>query len=146
MVPAIRAQGYEPLLVPLGPPDRVNGYPAALRALFFAEVDFCVVEHDIESTPGALGALDSCPEPWCWHAYDLDIEWERSGMDKPHFAMLGHTRFRAGLGDVLAPLLSSERWFDHWDGRDRLLVMALEQAGHRPHRHHPKVLHHHDYA
>ena len=129
-------------------------YPALLLEWLTCGQDVCIVEHDNESRPGFLAGLEECPEPWCFHAYDLSIPWEEaverpSGDSAPlggGLAPLGHTRFRAGLGDRIRETLESS-WFQaSWVSRDTFVSGALNALGYLPHRHPGKAGHHHDYG
>ena len=155
VVPAIRAQGYEPELVEcvnmVGHP---SSYPCILRDLLLSDEDFCVIEHDNESRPGFLDALVECPEPWCFFAYDMSVPWEEA-VNQPTvnsaplgvgFAPLGHTRFRAGLGREIEATVTTEFFLATWASRDTFISGALMALGHLAHRHPGKALHHHPYA
>lgn len=46
-----------------------GGYAALLAAQWAAPGGFILVEGDIVPWPGALAALEACPEPWCGYRY-----------------------------------------------------------------------------
>ena len=142
-VPSITAQGHTAHVYTCPDPPHPASYPGVLRAFFRSGESFCIVEHDIESLPGALAALTQCEQPWCWNAYDLDVPFDATGAS-PQFAMLGHTRFRPVVGLMLGPLLDTVRWWRHWDGLDLLIHWRLRRRL-APHRHYPDVIHHHEY-
>lgn len=147
-VPALVREGYEPELYEVEPPPGPNSYPSVLRYWLLSGVDFCVVEQDVETVPGALAALEACPRPWCWHSYP-GPGGEESALAIPRrypwLSMLGHTRFRAGVGALGAAMLGTRRWMTDWDCRDLLLSRYLRRAGLTPHLHLPSVRHHHGY-
>ena len=154
VVPSIVAQGYEAETYEcvniVGDP---MSYPALLHQWLTSGEDVCIVEHDNESRPGFLADLDACPEPWCFYAYDLSIPWEDAILDPgPNsaplgelFAPLGHTRFRAGVGDLILPTLTAGWFRESWVARDTWVSGALNAVGLIPHRHPGKALHHHQY-
>lgn len=160
VVPSITAQGYEPAVLRcvniVGDP---LSYPQILRAELLGSQDVCFVEHDNESRPGFLRDLEDCPEPWCFFAYDFAIPYDEAvGITKPdaalglpavalgaNFAPLGHTRFRAGVGESIRELLESHFFGSTWVSRDNLIADGLNRAGLAPHRHRGKCIHHHPY-
>lgn len=155
VVPAIRRQGYEPTVIECE--NIVNSprsYPGVLRAAFESGRDFCVIEHDVESRPGFLSALEECPTPWCFFAYDFSIKYEdavlqpmvRSAPLGVGFAPLGHTRFRKELAPAVLPTVNSELFQASWVARDAFTTGALSAAGYLAHRHPGKAMHHHDYG
>lgn len=143
VVPAIRAEGYEPILYRVEPPPGPNSYPAVLRHWLLSGKRFCVVEHDIEVTAGSLRALEDCTEPWCWHGYNSPY-WEQHRLSERYrwLAMLGCTRFSGVLGALLRPQLDTWRWMRDWDRRDWVLSRWLAQAGLSPHLHGEVISHH----
>jgi len=154
-IASIVAQGYVPerreCVNRVGHPQ---SYPMILTKLFESGEDFCIVEHDIESRPGFLGALEDCPSPWCFNAYDFSIPWEEaigqpSDTSAPlgvYACPLGHTRFRGGLYETLREVLHSDIFQMSWVGCDTWLGNRLNDIGMIPHRHPGKVIHHHPYA
>lgn len=154
VVPAIQAQGYEPtLLVCSNERGAVNTYPHYLRGLLLSSDDVCIIEHDNESRPGFLADLEACPEPWCFFAYDLYRPWDEhtsqaggSQAQSVDFAALGHTRFRAGVGEDIRELLESRLFLSSWVARDTFISGALTAAGYVAHRHPGKCFHHHPYV
>jgi hypothetical protein len=128
-------------------------YPALLADWLTCGADVCIVEHDNESRPGFLAGFESCPEPWCFHAYDLSVPWEdavgltsdRSAPLGLGLAPLGHTRFRAGVGDLIAETLDAPWFRETWVSRDTFISGALNALGMAPHRHPGKAGHHHPY-
>ncbi len=63
-------------------------YPQTLDRWWGEAEPFVNVEHDMVVPPGAIEALEECPEPWCWHCY--------AGQAKPwSYPALGLVRFRA---------------------------------------------------
>jgi hypothetical protein len=137
-VPAIEAQGYDPVLAKM----EGASYPRLLLDLFARGEDFCIDEQDVESHPGALDELRDCPEPWCWNAYPLG---PADGENLIPYATLGHTRFRAGLSWAVDALRDDSRWLETWVARDAYLGWHLLGQGLKPHRHRPDVTHHHRY-
>lgn len=53
--------------IELGPDPQA--YWRLLSRMFYAEVAFINVEHDIEVHEGVYPAFNYCPEPWCTFAY-----------------------------------------------------------------------------
>ncbi len=161
VVPAVTAQGYEPYLIEVVNEVRhPDSYPMILARFLLCGEDVCFIEHDNESRPGFLDDLETCPEPWCFFAYDFGISYEEAiGEETPnhakrnptsaplgsHFAPLGHTRFKGGVGDKIAQLLSSDFFLATWVSRDTLIAEALNEVGLFPHRHRGKCFHHHPY-
>lgn len=150
VVPAIEAQGYHAETWRMV--NEVH-YPHLLRELFASGEDFCLIEHDVESRPGFLESLEECPAPWCFNAYDFTIPYDEAVCnDGPisvladHFSPLGHTRFRGGVGKVIAQTLDSPDFLSSWISRDTRVSAALVAAGYRAHRHKGKALHRHDYG
>lgn len=130
-----------------------RSYPQLLREYFLAGEDFCIIEHDNESRPHFLDDLRDCPQPWCFFAYDLYTSWEDAtsqptawsaplGVD---FAPLGHTRFKAGLGQEIESILSADYFLSSWVSRDTFISGALTALGYIAHRHPGKAIHWHPY-
>jgi len=154
VVPAIVMQGYDPEMYEcvnaVGDP---RSYPALLREWFYSGTDFCVIEHDNESRAGFLDDLRDCPEPWCFFAYDLYRPFEEvvnqpTDVSAPlgvDFSALGHTRFRAGLGEEIRELLDAPFFSLTWAARDTFISGALHAIGYVAHRHPGKAFHHHPY-
>jgi hypothetical protein len=160
VVPSIKAQGYEALVIKcVNEVGHPLSYPRVLAAFMLNAGDVCFIEHDNESRPDFLDDLRDCPEPWCYFAYDLSVDYDTAvGITKPEpglgrpsaplgneFAPLGHTRFRAGVGEKIRDLLESDFFAATWVSRDVLIAGALNDAGYLPHRHRRKCLHHHSY-
>lgn len=154
VVPAIEAQGYEPELIEcvniVGHPQ---SYPMILQRELLSGVDVCIVEHDVESRPGFLDDLDICPLPWCFNAYDFSVPFE-DALKQPHlrsgplgvdFAPLGHTRFKAGVGQEIEETLRDPLFLATWVARDVWIAGALVKVGIQAHRHPGKALHWHPY-
>ena len=137
-------------------------YPALLADWLTCGEDVCIVEHDNESRPAFLKSLDECPEPWCFFAYDFGRQtFEEAIGDpghpahlRPHattaplgadVAPLGHTRFRAGVGDLIRDTLDAPFFRETWVSRDTFVSGALNAVGLVPHRHPGKCYHHHPY-
>lgn len=154
VVPAITAQGYAAETI-----ECVNivghpmSYPMILHDLLLSGEDICIIEHDNESRPGFLAELDECPEPWCFFAYDLAQTWEES-IGQPtatsaplgvNFSPLGHTRFRAGVGDHIRETLEADFFLATWSARDTFISGALMTVGFEAHLHPGKCFHHHPY-
>ncbi len=143
VIPAITRQGYTPLQLVCNPAPGPASYPGWLASLLTLGRNVCIIEHDVESRPGFLRDLQACPEPWCFFAYDFSTSYEDT-MVGTGFTPLGHTRFRAGVGTLIADLLDSEEFGSAWDGRDKLISAALA-AFVKPHRHRGKAIHWHRY-
>jgi hypothetical protein len=154
VVPAILAQGYAAETIEcVNIVDHPMSYPRILADLLLGDEDVCIIEHDNESRPGFLQDLEDCPEPWCFFAYDLSQRWEDAvlqpsvtsaplGVD---FAPLGHTRFKAGLGENIRDTLESDWFKSTWVARDTFVAGALSVMGFKAHRHPGKAIHHHPY-
>lgn len=162
VVPAIRAQGYTPRVISVvNEVGHLDSYPMILATFLLADVDVCFVEHDNESRPGFLDDLRDCPKPWCYFAYNFSIPYDDAisgpSDDSAHltptnaplgvnFAPLGHTRFKAGVGNAIATTLQSAFFQATWVSRDTLIAEALNEVGLFPHRHEGKCFHHHPYG
>ena len=148
VVPAIRAQGYEPEVVDCTGDD--GAMSRALAGAFSGDELFCTVEHDVEAPMGSLAWLEHCPDMWCFHGYDIrGRSWDElvEVGNLGWLAPLGLTRFRPeALRGALAPVLGDPGWADTWQSRDTLISRALVDAGITPHRHRPDAIHHHDYS
>lgn len=141
VLPAIRRQGYEPVLYECaGETD----WPRALYEELTSGRDVAVVEQDVEVRWGALKGFEECPEPWCFHAYAFSVPFNETGLGD-WFSPLGCTRFRGELAPLLAGLADRPGFFDTWVGRDVIVSGLLADAGYRSHRHPGDVIHHHDY-
>ena len=147
VVPAIRAQGFEPEVVDCVGDD--GKMARVMRDELVRDEPFCTVEHDVEVPMGSLAWLEHCPDPWCYHGYDIHGRtWDElvEVGNLSWLAPLGLTRFRPGpLRQALAPVLGDPGWADTWQSRDTLLSRALYDAGITAHRHRPDAIHHHRY-
>jgi hypothetical protein len=154
VVPAITSQGYACETIEcVNIVDHPMSYPRILADLLLSNEDVCIIEHDNESRPGFLKELDDCPEPWCFFAYDLSTTWEEA-IGQPTatsaplgvtFAPLGHTRFRAGVGQHIQSTLEHDFFKSTWTARDTFVSGALQVQGFEAHLHPGKCFHHHPY-
>lgn len=134
---ALEAQGFEPWYVNTG--GQPTDYYDLLKRLWHKGETFCIVEQDIVPWPGALGALEACPQGWCGFSYQLS-----SG----YGAWLGCTRFRAefvrarpGVPEAIAALPDHGTPARYWGRLDTRLAEVLEREGLKIHVHWPAVGH-----
>lgn len=83
-------------------------YTNYLQQRWDNHVDFINVEHDIVFWPGALEELWSCPQEWCYYAYDLST---------PQFPYLGCTKIKATLMDKAPTVWEDQRRKRSWEER-----------------------------
>ena len=83
---------------------------------------FINVEHDIVPYPGALQAVDVCPEPWC--GYDYPIGY--GGLQGPgRGSALGVVKFSRELIEA-NPLLSRPWRYVPWNQLDAAIFTSLK--------------------
>ena len=114
-----------------------DSYYGLMADLWARRETFVIVEHDIVVWPGAIQALENCPEPWCTYPYYSSVGWILDG--------LGCTKFGAELlkrfpDYLLEPFPDCCRHTRFYCGLDRLIAHRAEQLGLKPHVHSPGVV------
>jgi len=122
---ALRMEGLEPRLL-----DTAADYAYGdwFSQLWDAGEPFITVEHDIVPWPGAVDALDACPEPWCTHRF-------------PNGSNL---MISFGIGKYTPTGRAPDSWSGVRDGRmldGEVLPYLLKTLGLKPHVHDPPVAH-----
>jgi hypothetical protein len=97
-------------------PSNPYHYDTVLRVWWMDQLDFLLVEHDVELDSRAITELARCPRPWCCSPYN-------------DHTLLGCTRFRPEqLGDP--------GWVPAaWHQLDQAVYTWLTLRGHQPHLH-----------
>lgn len=102
---------------------------------------FVLIEQDIVVWPGAVAALEACPEPVCGFAYELSTGWG---------SWLGCTRFserlitaEPGAFQAIDALPFDGTPKRYWGRLDTRLFQVLEAGGWAKHVHWPAVEHLH---
>lgn len=113
-----------------------TGYPLMLSQLWEKRQTFIVVEQDVVPWPGAIAALEACPEPWCAHAYDTRYEME--GGAPGDAVYLGCVKFASRL---MHEVPNAWRCWQtpHWASVDTHISTVLRNAGFDVHQHRPAV-------
>ena len=107
----------------------VTDYVAYWRERWVEGQTFISVEPDVVPWPGALEALDACPEPWCAYAYAPNEVWSEGG-----FPYLGCVKFSAAFIAATPHI---------WDGASDWRTLDLHLADRAPlpvHQHFPPVV------
>lgn len=126
---ALSTEGVEHLTFLL---DTDTGYADLVAHLWSQGEGFTVVEHDIAPWPGAVDAMEWCPEPWCVHWYPFAPNAIRPAM--------GMIRFSTELIQANPDL--GERWKGvEWHQLDGKVYPAVLAVAGEPHRHLPDVAH-----
>ena len=118
--------------------DPLYGYPTSLRALWPANLDWLIIEHDVEPQLSDVEAMEHCPQLLCTAPYSHS---SHAAMDLTgHHVPLGFTRITARArrvcGDWPVPAGVTFHVLDSY------LTSALAQAV-GPWHPHPSVVHHH---
>jgi hypothetical protein len=110
-----------------------HDYAVALGAMWQRLEEFCIVEHDVVTWPGAITEIAGCEEPWCVYQYPASPSRMRNA--------LGFVRVSRKL--VQSHPALAERWAGvHWNALDGRVYRALRDAsGTGPHVHSPPVAH-----
>ena len=155
VVPAIENQGYTPELIEcVNEVGHPYSYPLILRSLLLSGDDVLIIEQDNESRPGFIKSLEECEHYWCFFAYDFGDQTYEDAIDNGRreagplgrgFSPLGHTRFRAGVGEWIRETLDEDYFARTWVARDTFVAGALGVQGYEAHRHPGKCFHHHKY-
>jgi hypothetical protein len=127
---ALRAEGLDIEVVVMK--DDYD-YAKMMKRLWLAAEPFVLVEHDVVPWPGAIRALEDCPEPCCSYPYPLGEQgevWQALGCIKFGREPLSNTGVAERLDGVL------------WHNVDSVILPTLGRNGKsHPHRHEPPVAH-----
>jgi hypothetical protein len=102
-----------------------------MEALWHRGEGLLVVEHDIVPYPGAIKALQECPEPWCAVPYQVGVNvgtW------------LGCTKFSPEIMSTVPDAFDRMERTDY-DAIDGQLLPYLRQRGYQTHVHWPATQH-----
>ena len=95
--------------------------------------DFCIVEHDVQTSPTHFAEFHFCPEPWCYFRYDNHSDEDA---DAWHYGILGCTRFRSSVIRRVPHAFSHMEWrYRDWHYVSTGLGKTLREHGFEPHVH-----------